>query len=437
MATIAVRTGIDQRNLATDAYLDQAPRSPFHESDHRLACDRRPGLYWQITRGHVSFAHIAKAWWIRNDPAERAGKEDERVSQLLEHLAREKFANDHGGIHQVFWHKKPWAGCALTGDGWVHSFMNSDDAELNFYANKVHQLCRDAHRTFDLAARPGNATEGGNHTVAQIFHRHSSPGKAKPDLNESAEMLYSVLTRVISAASVLEDEHATQQQKDGALAAVKTEWEVVRSSVEGMIQRQARFEYFEGVGLGALVTIPVLAVGGWLAARYGGSYLGKPGAFAAAIIGGAAGAVISVTQRLTAGNLQLDFTAPKYQKIALGALRPIVGAVFVAVVYFAIVGGMLGIEERTGTNASSAVAFFAVAGFAAGFSERFATDVLERASSSIVPAARHQQNTDNSDELARLLSEQPCHVQRPAVTEPHRTADPRRGWLGRRPRLRT
>ena len=66
----------------------------------------------------------------------------------------------------------------------------------------------------------------------------------------------------------------------------------------------------------------------------------------------------------------IDFTAPKQQKIALGALRPIVGAVFGAVVYFAIIGGLLAVEARTGKDASITVAFFAVAGFAAGFSER-------------------------------------------------------------------
>lgn len=175
-------------------------------------------------------------------------------------------------------------------------------------------------------------------------------------------MLYIVLTRLIFAAEALEDKKKEQHERDEALAAVRMAWKVVRASVEGMIQRQARFEYFEGVGLGALIAIPVLALAGWMAVRYGANQLSEPsepGSLTAAIIGGAAGAVISVTQRMTANTLVLDFSASKKQKLALGMLRPIVGAVFGAVVYFAMVGGLLAVNARTGKDASIALAFFA------------------------------------------------------------------------------
>ena len=84
-------------------------------------------------------------------------------------------------------------------------------------------------------------------------------------------MLYTILTRVILTASVLENGHATQHERDEALAAVRIQWKTTSTSVEEMIQRQARFEYLEGVGLGALITIPALAVAGWAAVHYGGT----------------------------------------------------------------------------------------------------------------------------------------------------------------------
>ncbi len=397
MTINGARTRTEQGTATGDTQLDQAHRSPFDESDHRLALKWNPRLYCQITQEkHVSFDHIAKAWWFGNDPAKHAGKEEQRVSQFLEYLARSKFSKEHEGILKDYWSIKPWAGCALTGDGCIHSVMNSNDPELVLYEDHVHQLCRDAHRAFEAAA-------------------HQS-AKAEKDITEVGEMLYVVLTRVIFTASVLEDEHATQHERDEALAAVRMTWKVVRASVEGMIQRQARFEYFEGVGLGALITIPALAVAGWVAVHYGGSQLSEPnepGSLTAAIIGGAAGAVISVTQRMTANTLVLDFTAPKQQKIALGALRPIVGAVFGAVVYFVMVGGLLAVNAKTGNDASIALAFFAIAGFAAGFSERFATDVLDRASSGILPTTRGKQGAEKPQELTQLLSEQPRHVGTP------------------------
>ena len=235
-------------------------------------------------------------------------------------------------------------------------------------------------------------------------------------------MLYAVLTRVIVTASVLEKKGASQHEMDEALVAVRIQWKSTSTSVEEMIQRQARFEYLEGVGLGALITIPALAVAGWAAVHYGANQLnapGAPGSLTAAIIGGAAGAVISVTQRMTTQTrtpLVIDFTAPKQQKIALGTLRPIVGAVFGAVVYFAIIGGLLAVQARTSKDASITVAFFAMAGFAAGFSERFAVDVLQRASSGILPTTQGKQAVEKPAELALLQSEQPRHAKTPAST---------------------
>jgi hypothetical protein len=402
MATSEVRIETEQGTAASDTHWDQAPQCFFGKKDHYLAFQCRPRLYCQITDEHVSFDHIAKAWWIGNDPDDPVEEDEKRVSQFLEYLARRKFSEEHEGIEKDYWNKKPMAGCSLTGDGYVHSVMNITDPELVLYEDRVHQLCRDVHRTFGTAA-----------------HRNK---KEEKDLKDAAEMLYSILTRVILTASVLENEHATQHERDEALAAVRIQWKTTSTSVEEMIQRQARFEYLQGVGLGALITIPALAVAGWAAAHFGGNQLnepGAPGSLTAAIIGGAAGAVISVTQRMTTQTktpLVIDFTAPKQQKIALGALRSVVGAVFGAVVYFAVIGGLLAVEARRGQDASITVAFFAVAGFAAGFSERFAADVLQRASSGMLPTTQGKQAVEKPDELSLLLSERPRHARTPTVT---------------------
>lgn len=403
MAISELRNETEQGTATSDIHWDQAPQCFFGKKDHYLAFQYRPRLYYQITNEHVSFDHIAKAWWIGNDPDDPVGKDEKRVSQFLEYLARRKFSEEHEGIEKDYWNKKPMAGCSLTRDGYVHSVMNITDPELVLYEDRVHQLCRDVHRTFGTAA-----------------HRNKKAGK---DLRDAAEMLYTILTRVILTASVLENEHATQHERDEALAAVRIQWKTTSTSVEEMIQRQARFEYLEGVGLGALITIPALAVAGWAAVHYGANQLnepGAPGSLTAAIIGGAAGAVISVTQRMTTQTktpLLIDFTAPKQQKIALGALRSIVGAVFGAVVYFAVIGGLLAVEARTGKDASITVAFFAVAGFAAGFSERFATDVLQRASSGVLPTTQGKQGVEKPDELSLLLAEQRRHARTPTVTQ--------------------
>lgn len=119
----------------------------------------------------------------------------------------------------------------------------------------------------------------------------------------------------------------------------------------------------------------------------------------ATTIGGAVGAFISVSQRLTRSVLLLDFTASRLHKFFLGTLRPAVGAVFGAFVYFAITGGILAIQEGAAVSyqkSAVTLAFFAVAGFVSGFSERFAAGVLEHASSAVVPAPWGMQETERN-----------------------------------------
>ncbi len=131
------------------------------------------------------------------------------------------------------------------------------------------------------------------------------------------------MTRVLAAADATTDE---------SLTAAETEIEHLRKRVRVAIQRQARFVYLQGWLYGTVVAV-VLCV-----------------------------------------QLTLDFNAFRGRLLALGGLRPLVGAVFGAVAQFALGAGLFGADL-----APTAVGVFALIGFAAGFSERFATDMVERA----------------------------------------------------------
>ena len=378
-----------------DAGLREAASAElFDAHDYALARTLQPTLYWQVTQERISFDQIATARWLR---VETEDEDDVRVSQVLEHLARRRFAQQHGHIETDYWIDEPFGGCALTGDGWVHSVLSTNDTELVLYEDGIHQLCRDAHRAFEKPGRAATA-ESGKH---RRFSGRARSQKAQQDLDEIGQMLDSVLRRVIFTASVLADESASRNRKDDAVDAVRSEWKAVRTTVEGLIQRQARFEYFEGVGLGFLFLIPLLALLSW-GADLANDQFEPPGAdsFAAAMYGGAVGAVISVTQRMTANTLVIDFTAPKYQKVVLGALRPLVGAVFGAAVFFAFVSGFMAVDTAANDKTvSKALAFFALLGFAAGFSERFATDVLDRAGLTLLPTPSQPPTVPTPQEL--------------------------------------
>lgn len=361
---------------------DSEPQDPFEAEDYVLARHLMPNLYWQVTSGYVSFLHIAMARRMRTNPAKPPSEERKRASRVLEYLAKRRFSQMHDDIHEEYWCKQAYAGCALTGDGELHSAIYTNDAELVLYEDGIHQLCRDTRRAFQGSRRAGELAQ---------------------EVDEVGETLFAVLSRVACTAEVLQDEDASALQKDEALATVRLEWQAARNRVEALIQRQARFEYFVGVAGGGVAVALLLVVSGLLLGGLSTDLVDLT-ALTAAMVAGALGAVVSVAQRMTSNSLVLDFTAPKRQKVLLGAVRPLVGAVFAAVVYFAFYGGLLAVGVAQDETAK-AFAFYVVAGFAAGFSERFATDVLERAGASMVTTAR-EEPASSAEVPALLLTQQ-------------------------------
>ena len=126
-----------------------------------------------------------------------------------------------------------------------------------------------------------------------------------------------------------------------------------------------------------MLTVAACAALGVAGDRWWGSIVSPP-AFVASLVFGVLGAVTSVFQRMSTGALVLDFTTSRRQMRTLGGFRPFVGAVFGAIVYFGLIGGMLG-PGVTSASPGAVVGFSAITGFAAGFSERLATDMIERA----------------------------------------------------------
>jgi hypothetical protein len=98
-----------------------------------------------------------------------------------------------------------------------------------------------------------------------------------------------------------------------------------------------------------------------------------PAWYGVAILGGGIGAAVSVLQRMASGKLRLDYDAGPGTLTALGAVRPLIGAVFGIVLFGAVEGGWL---PALSISADDKLGFYAVLGFLAGFNERFAQDML-------------------------------------------------------------
>jgi hypothetical protein len=135
-------------------------------------------------------------------------------------------------------------------------------------------------------------------------------------------------------------------------------------------QRQAQLEYLVG-----MLTFLVLAAVATAIVAIAAGALDTPAMLS--VLGGATGAVVSVLSRMSSGNLKLNAESGKKTIRALGFMRPVIGAVFGAVVYLFLDGGIVDVLAPP-TNGSH-LAFYAGLGFLSGFSERFAQDVIEQA----------------------------------------------------------
>ena len=84
---------------------------------------------------------------------------------------------------------------------------------------------------------------------------------------------------------------------------------------------------------------------------------------------------MSVIQRINSGTFDLAYDVGRPYVAFLGALRPVLGAAFGLVLYFAVASGLLDIFKLPSESPQRFFAFFVIA-FLAGFSERWAQDTL-------------------------------------------------------------
>jgi hypothetical protein len=144
---------------------------------------------------------------------------------------------------------------------------------------------------------------------------------------------------------------------------------------------QAQIVYFTGmVFVAALISIVA------------GLFLtfGSASPVYAALIAGAAGAVVSVIQRINAGQFDLEYDVGRPYAFFLGGLRPLIGGSFALAIAFAFKSGVLHLPLASGTDAAknAGAEHFAlvVIGFLAGFSERFAQDTLAAVAQTAIPS---------------------------------------------------
>ena len=120
---------------------------------------------------------------------------------------------------------------------------------------------------------------------------------------------------------------------------------------------------------------------------------------------------MSVLIRLSGDSLDVDHQFGREYLTSLAALRPLIGAVFAVLLYFAFKGNLVKQVDVSGHGAGE-FAFFVTASFAIGFSERFAKQIVRTAEAgaggSPAPAtpAAVDHAGDGSDDLGAEIGAQ-------------------------------
>lgn len=140
-------------------------------------------------------------------------------------------------------------------------------------------------------------------------------------------------------------------------------------------EKITRLRYFWGMLLGLLIVTIGVAV-----AEVTTGSIATVDRATAAVAAGALGAVISVMHRMSVGRIGLDTDLDRATIVRLGALRPFIGAVFGALVYFLFAAEIV-VVLPTGATSSTSVYTYAVIGFLAGFAERWVRVLLEPSTS--------------------------------------------------------
>ena len=310
---------------------------PLVASAEESAAARNAPTFTELVYAHYK-------WW-RALTAD--GETDQRFAEI-----RLEFERHHGQLVHAFWCSHVESAVALTQLPRPHFWSRR---RLGFHresdwATKNHpEIAALLHRCDDLAVRAQTVLTG----VRQRICLHLIAASAGH------------LLSLVDTATQHDDPRATAEALAREKRAIEDTDKYYRHAANG----QAQIWYFAGMaGVALLIAAAsgvTLIFNDWTAA-------------VAALIAGSAGAVVSVVQRINAGDFSLEYDVGRPYAIFLGGLRPMIGAAFALAISFAFTSGMVHLPVGDTTERNARLGILVVS-FVAGFSERWAQDTLATA----------------------------------------------------------
>ncbi|HEY2742014.1 MAG TPA: hypothetical protein VGI69_07540 [Gaiellaceae bacterium] len=290
-------------------------------------------------------------WWRSRE----SGKPDSAAAAAYDSV-RTAFQARHGEIIRAYWCTHVESAVALTERkrlGGLRPPSFGFHRETDWATKNAPEVATELHRCDELAVRAKAVLTGVRQRIC-------------------LELVVSCATHLLS----LVDRRAGTEDEAQAAAALERERAAIDKVESYYCQAangQAQLVYFGGIATVFLVIAGIAAA--WLSISWA--------APVAALAAGAAGAVVSVMQRINSGKFELEYDVGGPYAFFLGGLRPLIGGAFAMAITFAFDGGLLHLPVAKGESTDHRRLALLVLAFLAGFSERWAQDTL----TSIVPSA--------------------------------------------------
>jgi hypothetical protein len=361
-----------------------------------------------IEDGRVTFHFVAHAWFRVCDSA-LSDEDRQHFEDLFPRLVK-AFSGPRGGVITSYFCRNIQVAAALTdidtaarlGEGVPTHHEHAKQPEAHPSGLLARYRARRRRRERERRER-GEATSSAIHL--EPMSGQPADWKAKEilfrclDLHNRAlqfltpkprkicmRMVFGIVVALLGAldqpASAVGGRSRPFSADLTAVEALEAQLEQARRYYDRSAQHQAQYEYFVGMVFGLVALLVGVVVVGLLAH---GDMLKEP--LLAAPLAGGAGALVSVMTRMTRGQLVVNYESGRRTIRLIGAMRPVIGALFGGALYLLLAGGLVTLAQTPENDATKLLYFYTAIAFLAGFSERWAQDVVAGAETAIGPAA--------------------------------------------------
>jgi hypothetical protein len=310
----------------------------------------------------VSFPELVWAHFLRqrelHDRGELHGPAEVEFRAQLE-----RFVAEHGPIINAYWCTHEASAVALT--------EKRGERVLGFLWRKAPDIR--FHSATDWATRDAAEISHAMHTTETLSIRVSEVLCKTPE-RIAMQWLLSVAGYLLSVVDT--DGRPNRSEAGKAARRARNELRRVETYYDRAGEKTGRLIYFWGMMIGVLTLGALGAAGAALYSLPPQNNLSDTKTFFVCYGMGAVGAVISVLTRMsqtTDGDAFIDYEVGRPALRRVASFRPVIGAVFAVVLYFALKSGLVNVE--TGVE-NTTTFFYAALAFIAGFSERRARILL-------------------------------------------------------------